>query len=214
MIEIRNLCKSIKGTAVLSDINLTLNAGTIYGLRGKNGCGKTMLMRCICGLMLPTSGSILIDEKELHKDIMIPKSIGALIENPSFLSHLTGFQNLSMLASLSDNIDKEAIETACVRVGLDPKDTRTYRKYSLGMKQKLGIANALMGEPDIIVLDEPINALDEESVILIKEELRKLAKSGKLIVIACHDKEELEYLCDVIFEMKEGRIVGKKELAV
>ncbi len=213
IIEIKNMSKTIKDTLILDNINLSLTPGTIYGLRGKNGCGKTMLMRCICGLMIPSSGSVNIDGHQLHKDITIPPSIGALIENPAFLPQYTGYKNLEILASLSGNIDGEEITRALSRVGLDPQDQRTYKKYSLGMKQKLGIANAIMGEPDIIVLDEPINALDEESVKVIKEELLKLSKSGKLIVIACHDKEELEYLCDVIYEIKEGRIVGKKELS-
>lgn len=213
-IEINNLTKTIKGTLILDHISLSLTSGTIYGLRGKNGCGKTMLMRSICGLLIPTSGSVTIDEKQLHKDIMIPPSIGALIENPAFLPQYTGYKNLKILASLNGNIKEEDIIKALNCVGLDPQDKRIYKKYSLGMKQKLGIANAIMGEPDIIVLDEPINALDEESVKLIKEELLKLSKSGKLIIIACHDKEELEYLCDTIYEMKEGRIVGKKEMSV
>lgn len=211
-IIIENLQKQIKGTMVLKDINLHMSSGTIYGLRGKNGCGKTMLMRCICGLILPTSGKILIDEKQLHKDIMIPQSIGALIENPSFLPQYTGFDNLKLLASLTGNVSDGDIEVALQRVGLDKSDKRIYKKYSLGMKQKLGIANAIMGEPDIIVLDEPINALDEGSVEQIKKVLRDLVKKNKLIIIACHDKEELEYLCDVIYEIKWGSIVGQEEI--
>ncbi len=213
-IEIENLSKTIKGTLILDNINVSFTEGTIYGLRGKNGCGKTMLMRCICGLIIPSAGRVIVDDRQLHRDIMIPPSIGALIENPSFVSQYTGYKNLKILADLTGNISDEEIIKALERVGLDPLDKRTYKKYSLGMKQKLGIANAIMGEPDIIVLDEPINALDEDSVKMIKEELLKLSKCGKLIIIACHDKEELEYLCDTIFEMKEGRIVGKKEMTV
>lgn len=213
-IDIRNLSKTIKGTLILDNINISLTSGTIYGLRGKNGCGKTMLMRCICGLIIPTTGSVVIDDQQLHRDIMVPKSIGALIENPAFLPQYTGYKNLKILASLTGNINDEEIVKALERVGLDPQDKRVYKKYSLGMKQKLGIANAIMGEPDIIVLDEPINALDEDSVKLIKKELLKLAKSGKLIIIACHDKEELEYLCDIIYEIKWGCIVGQEEISV
>lgn len=213
-IDIKNLSKTIKGTLILDNINISLTSGTIYGLRGKNGCGKTMLMRCICGLIIPTTGSVVIDDQQLHRDIMIPKNIGALIENPAFLPQYTGYKNLKILASLTGNINDEEIVKALERVGLDPQDKRVYKKYSLGMKQKLGIANAIMGEPDIIVLDEPINALDEDSVKLIKKELRKLAKSGKLIIIACHDKEELEYFCDIIYEIKWGYIVGQEEMSV
>lgn len=163
---------------------------------------------------MPTAGTITIDGRQLHKDMSVPDSIGALIENPSFLSQYTGYKNLKILASLAGNITDEEIKMALERVGLDPQDKRVYRKYSLGMKQKLGIANAIMGEPDIIVLDEPINALDEESVKKIKKELIRLSKSGKLIIIACHDREELEFLSDVIYEMKNGRIIGLEEMPV
>ncbi len=211
-IIIKNLGKSIKGTLILDDININMTSGTIYGLRGKNGCGKTMLMRCICGLIIPTVGSVVIDNQQLHRDIMIPPSIGALIENPAFLPQYTGYKNLKILASLTGNITDDQVRKALERVGLDPQDKRIYKKYSLGMKQKLGIANAIMGDPNIIVLDEPINALDEESIKKIKEELLKLSKSGKLIIIACHDKEELEYLCDYIYEIRNGRIVRQEEL--
>lgn len=207
-IEIVDLCKKIKGNVVLEDIHMKLESGNIYGFRGQNGCGKTMLMRCICGLVIPTSGRVVINGEELHKDIKIPKSIGALIENPPFLPQYTGYQNLKMLASLTGNIKDDEIILALKRVGLDPDDKRSYKKYSLGMKQKLGIANAIMGEPDIIVLDEPINALDEESVENVKKVLLELQEKDKLIVIACHDREELEYLCHVIYEIRSGRVVG------
>ena len=207
-IVIENLVKKIKDVVILDHINFSMESGTIYGLRGKNGSGKTMLMRAICGLILPTEGKVLIDGKELHRDIVVPPSIGALIENPAFLPQYTGLQNLKLLASLSRGITEKEIKQALEWVGLDPEDGRTYRKYSMGMRQKLGIANALMGEPDIIVLDEPINALDEESVVGIKNCLLELAGRGKLIVVACHDREELEFLSDRIFEIKDGRIVA------
>ena len=165
-----------------------------------------MLMRAICGLLIPDGGHIYIDDEELHRDIKFPRSIGALIENPSFLPQYTGFRNLRLLAKLMGGISDDDVRYAIERTGLDPDDKRVYRKYSLGMKQKLGIANAIMGEPDVIVLDEPINALDEESVDNIKKELLKLRDGGSLIITACHDREELEYLCDEIYEMKDGRI--------
>lgn len=207
-IRIENLNKKIKGSVILDDISLTMTPGRIYGLRGKNGCGKTMLMRAICGLLIPDGGHIYIDDEELHRDIKFPRSIGALIENPSFLPQYTGFRNLRLLAKLMGGISDDDVRYAIERTGLDPDDKRVYRKYSLGMKQKLGIANAIMGEPDVIVLDEPINALDEESVENIKKELLKLRDGGSLIITACHDQEELEYLCDEIYEMKDGRICG------
>lgn len=209
-VELKNISKTIKGTTILEDVNLLFQSGQIYGLRGRNGCGKTMLMRTICGLMLPTGGEVVIDGKVLHKDIAFPESIGALIENPSFLPQYTGYKNLKMLGELGGCISDAQIEAALEQVGLEVKDKRTYRKYSLGMKQKLGIANAIMGEPDIIILDEPINALDEESVARVKDCLIELRDKGKLIIIACHDKEELEYLSDVIFKMDEGKVIGRE----
>lgn len=211
-LKIINLCKSIKGNVILDDITISMQPGKIYGLSGKNGCGKTMLMRAVCGLIIPDSGSIYIDGKELHHDIKAPESIGALIENPVFLPQYTGYKNLRILAKLTGGINDSDIRTAISRTGLLPDDKRTFRKYSLGMRQKLGIANAIMGEPDIIILDEPINALDEESVKLIREALLQLRDKGKLIIMACHERDELEYLCDEMFEMKEGKISGHIDL--
>lgn len=212
-IKIEDLSKSIKGALILDKVSITLTSGKIYGLRGKNGSGKTMLMRAMSGLLIPDSGSVIINGKTLHKDISFPESIGILIENPSFLPQYTGFKNMKLLAGLTGNISDDEIRTALDRVGLDPEDKRTYRKYSLGMKQKLGIANAIMGEPDIIILDEPINALDEESVKKIKKVLLEIRDKDKLIIIACHDMEELEYLSDIIYEIKDGAVIDKKVIA-
>ena len=210
-VELKNISKTIHKTPILHDINLKFHSGAIYGLKGKNGCGKTMLMRTICGLMIPSTGTVSINGKVLMKDIEFPESIGALIENPAFLPQYTGYKNLCMLASLRSDIDKEAVAEAMRRVQLDPEDKRVYRKYSLGMKQKLGIANAIMGEPDIIVLDEPINALDEASVEQVKKVLVDLRERDHLIIIACHDREELEYLSDEIIEIKDGTVVRKQK---
>lgn len=211
-IDVKNYTKRFRKNIVLDNVNLHLASGKIYGFKGKNGSGKTMLMRAICGLLIPSEGEIVINNEVLHKDIDFPRSIGALIENPSFLNSYSGFANLKMLANLSGGITDSQIKTALYKVGLDPEDKKPYRKYSLGMKQKLGIANAIMGEPDIIVLDEPINALDEESVRLIKQELISLKNAGKLIIVACHDREELEFLSDVIIEIKDGKINDIEEL--
>lgn len=211
-INVKNYTKRFKKTLVLDDVNLHLASGKIYGFKGKNGSGKTMLMRAICGLIIPTEGEIVINNEVLHRDIDFPRSIGALIETPSFLNSYSGFVNLKMLANLNGDINDSQIKTALNKVGLNPEDKKPYRKYSLGMKQKLGIANAIMGEPDIVILDEPINALDEESVSLIKQELILLKNAGKLIIVACHDREELEFLSDVIIEIKDGKINGIEEL--
>ena len=207
-ITVEGLGKKIKGTVILHDVNMTLEPGRIYGLRGRNGCGKTMIMRSLCGLLIPDKGMVTIDGEVLHRDIKFPRSVGVLIENPSFIPQYTGYRNLRMLARLTGGISDSDIRTALMRTGLDPDDSRTYRKYSLGMKQKLGIANAIMGKPDVIILDEPINALDEQTVENIKTELLKLRDAGKVIVIACHDRDELEFLSDIIYEIKDGTVAG------
>jgi len=207
-IKIVNLNKTIKKAPILLDINMELDGGRIYGLKGKNGSGKTMLMREICGLIMPTSGQISINDEVLGKDISFPRSIGVLIENPSFISNYTGLKNLQVLASIQKRIGNDEIKQAILEVGLDPEDKRTYRKYSLGMKQRLGIAAAIMEKPEIVILDEPINALDDSGAKLVRDILHKLRDEGSLVILACHDTEELEFLSDEIFTLSEGRMVG------
>lgn len=208
-IKITDVNKTIKKAPILRDINLEFTGGKVYGLRGKNGSGKTMLMRAICGLITPDSGIIDINGKILGKDISFPESIGVLIENPAFIGNYTGFKNLNVLASIQNRIGDEQIRKALEDIGLDPDDKRTYRKYSLGMKQKLGIAAAVMENPDIIILDEPINALDDVSVEKVHDILEEQKKRGAVIIIACHDKEELDQLSDEIIEISDGRIINK-----
>ena len=210
-IKITHLSKKIKKAVILDDVNMELESGRIYGLKGKNGSGKTMLMRAICGLITPTIGTVEIDGKILGKDISFPESIGVLIENPSFISNYTGMKNLQVLASIQKHIGDEEIRNTLELVGLDPDDKRTFKKYSLGMKQRLGIAEAIMERPDIVILDEPINALDESGAAMIREILHNLRNEGKLIILACHDTEELNFLADEIYEIAEGRIVGHTE---
>lgn len=207
-VELKNVSKRLNDVTVLEDISLTLESGTIYGLKGKNGCGKTMLMRMMAGLIYPTSGTVSIDGEILHKDIAAPRSIGILIENPAFLPGYTGQRNLELLAGLTGKADRTQIAKTMSRVGLDPNDKRTYRKYSLGMKQRLGIACALMECPDLILLDEPINAIDEKGVPKIWEALQEEKQRGALIVLACHDTEELTSLADQIITIEEGKICG------
>ena len=208
-IKITDVNKTIKKAPILRDINLEFTGGKVYGLRGKNGSGKTMLMRAICGLITPDSGIIDINGKILGKDISFPESIGVLIENPAFIGNYTGFKNLKVLASIQNRIGDEQIRKALEDIGLDPDDKRTYRKYSLGMKQKLGIAAAVMENPDIIILDEPINALDDVSVEKVHDILEEQKKRGAVIIISCHDKEELDQLSDEIIEISDGRIINK-----
>lgn len=207
VIKVEKVCKTIKKIPVLTDINLQLESGKVYGLKGKNGSGKTMLMRAICGLIIPTSGSITIDGETLGKDISFPRSVGVLIENPSFIAGYTGMKNLQVLASIQKRVRDEEIRHTLEQIGLNPDDTRTYRKYSLGMKQKLGIAAAVMEKPDIVILDEPINALDESGAKQVREILKEQKERGAVCIIACHDSEELAFLSDEIIEIYEGKIV-------
>lgn len=210
VVRLEHYTKNFKKVTVLDDINLTLESGKVIGLKGKNGSGKTMLMRAISGLILPTSGKVFINDKELGKQISFPPSIGLLIENPSFIANYTGFKNLKILASIQNKISDEEIREAIRKVGLKPDDPRTFKKYSLGMKQRLGIATAIMEKPDIVILDEPINALDEAGAGLIKGILDELKANGSLIIIACHDTEELNYLSDEVYEIYEGQLVDKE----
>lgn len=209
-VVLRNVCKDIKGARVLDNVNLELESGMVYGFKGKNGSGKTMLMRAISGL-IKVKGEIEIDGKILGKDFTFPPSIGILIENPSFISNYTGFENLKTLASIRERIDDNKIRQTLTEVGLEPDDKRTFKKYSLGMKQRLGIAAAIMEDPDIIILDEPINALDDSGTELVRQILMKHKQRGALIIIACHDADELEFLSDEIIEIAEGKIQPKKD---
>lgn len=210
-VEIKNLTKKINKNTVLDNVTYTFEGGGIYGLNGKNGCGKTMLMRCVAGLIYPSTGSVSINGKVLGKDIAFPRSIGILIENPVFLREYTGFENLKMLARIDGKIKDEDVREALESVGLNPDDKRKFYKYSLGMKQRLGIAAAIMGEPEIILLDEPINAIDEEGVKDIRSVIRGLVSDERVIIVACHDKAEMILLADKIIELSEGRIIGEKE---
>lgn len=207
-IKLTNVSKVIKKARVLDHINLEFESGKVYGLKGKNGSGKTMLMRVVCGLISATEGTVEIDGKILGKDMSFPESVGMLIENPAFINNYTGFKNLQVLASIQNRIGDKQIRDALLQVGLEPDDKRTFRKYSLGMKQKLGIAAAFMEQPDIIILDEPINALDEAGANQVHTILKEQKERGALIIIACHDKEELEMLSDEIIEIYEGKIVA------
>ncbi|HBZ53427.1 MAG TPA: multidrug ABC transporter ATP-binding protein [Eubacterium sp.] len=209
MIEIKNYTKKIRGKVILDDVNLTFEEGHIYGLKGVNGSGKTMLMRAVAGLMYSMTGQVVIDGKVLGKDMDFPPSIGLLLENPAFLGNMTGFENLKFLASLKGNISDKEIKDIIAKVGLDPEDKRKYSKYSLGMKQRLGIAQALVGSPKIIILDEPFNALDEDGIELISPLIKETAKNGSTVIMACHDSEQLTALAEKIIVIYEGKIKEK-----
>lgn len=208
-LEIKNVSKKIGEDEVLHKINLIMDGGKIYGLQGKNGCGKSMLMRVICGLVLPTEGSVVINGKELGKQLSFPESIGVLIEKPGFLDSYSGYQNLKLLASIQDRIGKNEIIETLKRVGLEEVMDKKYKKYSLGMKQKLGIAAAIMEKPDIVILDEPANALDEKSENRLWEIVKEEKERGALVIISCHTLEILEMISDQIYHMDRGEIIGR-----
>lgn len=205
-IMINQLSKTIGKNTVLCDISMTMHSGRIYGLQGVNGSGKTMLMRSIIGLIHPTKGEIYVDGKCLGKDIEFPGSIGFLLENPAFLDGYSGFDNLKILTSIRGEENEEQIKRILATVGLETAGKKKYRKYSLGMKQRLGIAAAVMENPDIIILDEPTNALDSEGVEMVKAILQEQKKRGALLIISCHDASILSELSDEIFQMENGRI--------
>lgn len=216
-ITLNKVTKIISGNTVTDKIDVSMESGVIYGLRGYNGCGKTMLMRLIAGLIIPTKGEIKYDDKILGKDMDFPESMGILIENPAFLGGLSSFDNLKLLASIKGKIDDKTIKKAIRRVGLDPDDMKKYRKYSLGMKQRLGIASAIMESPELIILDEPTNALDSSGVEIVKKIIKDEKKRGALIIITCHDHTLLEEISDVVYTIENGMIIkeqifGEEEL--
>ncbi|WP_301292778.1 ATP-binding cassette domain-containing protein, partial [Paenibacillus tyrfis] len=198
--------KKIKGNIILDNISLSLEKGQIYGFWGRNGSGKTMLFRAISGLIKVDHGQIIVFGKTLHKEISFPESVGVIIESPSFWNDYTGYNNLKVLASIKKLISDEEIKDALTRVGLDPKDSRSVRKYSLGMKQRLGIAQAIMEKPDLIILDEPTNALDDDGIEQIRTILLEEKKRGATILIASHNKDDLRILADYSYRMSEGKL--------
>lgn len=211
IIRVENATKIIHGATVLNDISYTFEGGKIYGLKGKNGSGKTMLIRAICGLIRLNSGRIEYDGKLIGKDIEFPESVGLLLEAPAFLSEYSGKSNLKQIASINRLIGDEEIDSVISEVGLDPNDKKKYRKYSLGMKQRLGIACAIMENPKLIIFDEPTNALDTDGVKLLREILRKRISPDRIIIIASHDMEELSILADEIVHIESGSLVKPKK---
>lgn len=205
-IVVNEVSKSIYGVPIINSISMKLVSGNVYGFQGINGSGKTMLMRLICGLIYPTKGEIIIDGKRLGKEITFPQSVGLLLENPAFLDSYTGYENLEMLASIKNIITREEIHEAITSVGLDPLDKRKYKKFSLGMKQRLGIAAAIMEKPDILILDEPTNSLDSSGVSLVKAIIANERERGAIIILACHDLPVLQDVSDEIFLLEQGKI--------
>lgn len=207
-IKISHVSKIIKNNPVIKDISMELQSGAVYGFKGINGSGKTMLMRLISGLIRPSQGEISMNGKILGKDISFPNSIGVFLENPAFLDAYSGFNNLKLLASIKSVASDDDIRNTLLRVGLDPDSNKKYKKYSLGMKQRLGIAAAIMEKPEIVILDEPTNSLDEDGVDLVKHIVRNEKERGALVIVSCHDEEILKGMSDEAFLLEQGRLIG------
>lgn len=208
MINIKNLTMRFKNKEVLNNVNIKLEKGKIYGFIGRNGCGKTVLFKIICGLLTPTSGEVYFDNKKIGKDIDFPEDCGVIIENPGFLYGLSGFKNLKLLASINNKIGDKEIRESMELVGLDSESNIKVKGYSLGMKQKLAIAQAIMEKPKVLILDEPMNSLDEESVSRIRDILFDLKNKGITILISSHIKEDIEILSDEVYKV-ENKTVNK-----
>lgn len=207
IIIVENLTKNFKDTTVLKNVNLSFEKGKIYGLIGRNGSGKTMLLKCICGFVPATKGRIMVEGKEIGKDIDIPDNLGAIIEAPGFLPNYSAYHNLKFLSVIKNKIGKEEIFEVIRTVGLDPKSKKHVGKFSLGMRQRLGIAQAIMEEPEILILDEPMNGLDNTGVADIRKILLEWKDKGKTILLASHSKEDIEILCDKVIEMDHGEVM-------
>lgn len=207
-ITLESVSKSFKNVTVLDDINCVFSSGNIYGVVGKNGSGKTMLLRTIAGLIIPTKGTVSFNGKALHKELSFPPNLGIIIEKPEFLGYLSGLENLRQIAMINNRITDAEIRDYMKLFSLDPDSKLPVRKYSLGMKQKIGIIQAIMEDPDIIVLDEPFNALDEQTVILLRDLLLQLKEKGKLIILTSHHKDDIESICNEVIFLEDGRIAA------
>lgn len=203
-IEVQNVVKRFRDQVVLKNVSISFEKGKIHGIVGRNGSGKTVLFKCICGLMHPEEGVILVNGKRVGRDVDMPEDIGAIIEAPGFLPNYSGYKNLRFLANIRRKIGKEEILNVLKTVGLDPESRKHVGKYSLGMRQRLGIAQAIMEDPEILILDEPMNGLDNAGAQDIRALLLELKAQGKTILLASHNHEDIAALCDTVHEMDGG----------
>lgn len=203
-IEVQNVVKRFRDQVVLKNVSISFEKEKIHGIVGRNGSGKTVLFKCICGLMHPEEGVILVNGKRVGRDVDMPEDIGAIIEAPGFLPNYSGYKNLRFLANIRRKIGKEEILNVLKTVGLDPESRKHVGKYSLGMRQRLGIAQAIMEDPEILILDEPMNGLDNAGVQDIRALLLELKAQGKTILLASHNHEDIAALCDTVHEMDGG----------
>ena len=207
MISVKDVSLTIGKAKILQNITIEVEKGSICGLIGRNGCGKTMLMKCICGFILPTSGQIYVNEKQIGVDIEFPENTGIMIETPGFIPELTGRKNLSILAGIRHVIGENEIRETMKTVGLDPDSRLSVKKYSLGMRQRLGMAQAIMEKPELLILDEPFNSMDKDGVRDIRQNLIDLKKNGTTILITSHVMEDIDILCDKVYELDKGKLI-------
>lgn len=212
MIKIDSVSKTIKGQEILCSINAEMDYGKVYGFVGRNGSGKTMLLKAICGFITPDMGYVTIDGKQVGKEIDFPEDIGVIIEKPAFIPYISGYDNLCLLADIRKKIDREKIKEEMELFGLDWNNRKKVKNYSVGMKQRLALVQAFMEEPKILILDEAMNGLDKEGVVITKERIRKAKEEGKMILICSHIVGDLEELCDCIFEIDSGHLSLYKEV--
>ena len=210
-ISVRNISKDFGQERVLKSVSRDFETGRIHGIVGNNGSGKTVLMKCICGFLLPTEGKVIVDGQQVGKDVDFPKDLGIIIETPGFLPNLTGVKNLEILASLNKKIGLSEIADAIRRVGLDPMMKKPVGKYSLGMRQRLGIAQAIMEDPSLLILDEPLNGLDKHGVREMRDLIKNLKADGKTILLASHNQGDIDELCDTVCEMDAGNMTMIRE---
>jgi len=203
-ISIEHVYKDFNGEQVLRDVTHAFEAGKIHGIVGNNGSGKTVLFKCMCGFMFPSKGKVFIDYEQVGVDMDFPDDMGIIIETPGFLTNVTGMKNLQLLASLKRKIDDKEIRRSIRRVGLDPDMKKHVGKYSLGMRQRLGIAQAIMEDPMYLILDEPFNGLDKQGVADMRELIKGLRQQGKTILLASHNANDIDELCDTVCEMDAG----------
>ena len=207
IIKVDKVIKKFGSDIALSNVSIEFERGKIYGFIGRNGAGNTVLFQTMIGFFKPTSGRVIVDGKEIGKDTDFADNIGIIIETPGFLSSYSGYKNLEYLASIKNMIGEKEIKESMERVGLDPNSKKKVGKYSLGMRQRLGIAQAIMENPDILILDEPMNGLDNQGVEDVREILLNLKDEGKSIILASHNKEDIEVLCDEVYEMDHGKLI-------
>ena len=210
-IEINNATKTFRGNKVLDNITLSCSQNQIVGFVGKNGSGKTMLFRAICGLMNLDSGVVMVNGKQIGRDVASPENLGVIIENAGLWTEYSGFENLKMLTKLGKKVSSRQIRDTIALVGLDPDDTRPIRKYSLGMKQRIVFAQAIMENPELLVLDEPTNALDDEGVALFRDIILNRKQQGATILISSHNREDIASLCDKVYCLHQGKLIEEEE---